>query len=225
MRRVARSARIVRAATIAAALTVGAGLTGCTVAVEGTPQAAPRPAVSTPQAAPEPPLPPGLGAELTPHAGVLQRWMADGWRPRPLLRQTDPETGVSAAMFGPARPERSDNGAPYFAANGAPAGIVTTFGAAPAPAGNRIDVEKAARQIASEFGGRLVSHERIVLDGVPAEDSVIDVRSPSGTPTRQLLRWIEFPDHNVLIQAIGDRSEASKMEQVRDIITSTIRVP
>ncbi|MHA6619551.1 hypothetical protein [Pseudonocardia sp. DLS-67] len=54
---------------------------------------------------------------------------------------------------------------------------------------------------------------------------MIDVRSPSGTPTRQLMRWIEFPDHNVLIQAIGDRSEASKMEQVRDIITSTIRVP
>ena len=42
---------------------------------------------------------------------------------------------------------------------------------------------------------------------------------------RQLMRWIELPDHNVLIQAIGNRSEASKMAQVRDIITSTIRVP
>jgi hypothetical protein len=84
----------------------------------------------------------------------------------------------------------------------------------------------APRSVAAEFDGQLVDHERVVvLDGRPAEDSVIDVRSPSGTPTRQLLRWIEFPDHVVLVQAIGDRADSAKLEQVRDIVTSTVRVP
>lgn len=245
MRRITRSARIVRAATVAVVLTVGAALSGCTVAVEGTPRPAAEPAQSVTDrpfpprgdsgaprsaaprsTAPVPPLPAGLGEDLTPHAGVLQRWVADGWFPVPLLRQTDPDTGVSAAMFGPSRPERSDNGSPYFSATGAPAGIITTFGAAPARAGNRVDGGEAARRIAAEFDGQLVDHEGVVvLDGRPAQDSVIDVRSPSGTPTRQLLRWIEFPDHVVLVQAIGDRADSAKLEQVRDIVTSTVRVP
>jgi hypothetical protein len=155
---------------------------------------------------------------------VLQRWVADGWFPVPLLRQTDPATGVSAAMFGPARTEDVGSDSPYFAADGAPGGITTSFGAA--PAANRVDSEEAAERIAAEYGGQVVSQEQVVvLDGRPAHDSVLDLRSPSGTETRQLIRWIELPDHVVLIQAIGNRAEAPKMEEVRDIITSTIRVP
>jgi hypothetical protein len=91
---------------------------------------------------------------------------------------------------------------------------------------NRVDSEEAAERIAAEYGGQVVSQEQVVvLDGRPAHDSVLDLRSPSGTETRQLIRWIELPDHVVLIQAIGNRAEAPKMEEVRDIITSTIRVP
>jgi hypothetical protein len=228
------AARITRAATlVAAAVAVGAALTGCTVAVDGTPHPDPQPvALSAPQPtydrAPRStgsPLPPGLGEDLGPHAEVLRRWMADGWLPMPLLRQTDPATGVSAAMFGPVRSERSDSGSAYFTATGAPARILTTFGVVSSRPGDRIDGREAAERTAAKFGGRLVDHGPIFVDGRFGDDSTIDVRSPSGAELRQLIRRIELPGHVILIQAIGDRSETAKLEQIRDIVTSTIEVP
>jgi hypothetical protein len=237
-----RSTLITRATTVAAAaLAVGAALTGCSVAVDGTPHAEPRPvAQSTPQTSqratfpprsdgyrtprsptPASPLPRGFGEDLIPHAAVLRTWMDDGWLPMPLLRQTDPDSGASAAMFGPAQTTSTDEGVPYFAAEGAPAGILTTFGAVASPSGNRLDGEETARRTAASFGGRLISNERLVVDGRAVVDSVIEVRSPNGNEMRQLIRRIDLPDHIVLIQSMGLRSDAQTVQEVQDIVTST----
>jgi hypothetical protein len=143
----------------------------------------------------------------------------------PLLRQTDSRTGASAAMFGPARTTVSDDGVPYFTAEGAPAGILTTFGSVPSQSSNRLDGEEHARRTAASFGGRLVSHERLLVDGRVAHDSVIDVRSPSGNEVRQLVRRVDLPDHIVLIQTIGPRFDVQTLEEVQDIVTSTLTVP
>jgi hypothetical protein len=236
--------RIARA--IVAATVLGAALTGCTVAIDGTPQPDPHPvARSTPQpsrpATPAPrsdeyrtprsivgtpPLPLNSGEPLAPHAAVLSRWVVDGWTPLPLLRQTDRATGTSAAMFGPAKTTTTSDGVPYFSANGAPAGILSTFGSVPSPAGRRTDAEEAARRTAAKFGGRLISHERLVVDGRPVHDSVMDVPSPTtGTEMRQLIRRIDLPEHFVLIQTLGPRSEERTMAEVHDIVTGTFSAP
>jgi hypothetical protein len=232
--------RIARA--IVAATVLGAALTGCAVAIDGTPQAQGHPvALSTPRTSPPatpaprsdesrtPPStagtpPPRSGEPLAPHAAVLARWVVRGWTPLPLLRATDPGSGVSAAMFGPAKTQTTDGGAPYFATRGAPAGILTTFGVLSTP-GNRVDGEEAARRSAANVGGQLVSSERSVVDGRTVHDSVIEVRSPEGTEMRQLIRSVELPDRVVLLQTIGARSEARTMDEAHDILTGTLRIP
>lgn len=228
--------RIARA--IVAATVLGATLTGCTVVVDGTPQgqgdavtpSAPRTSAPAPRSDEYriPPSttarPPRSSESLAPHAVVLARWVVDGWTPLPLVRTTDPGSGVSAAMFGPATPQTTDRGAPYFSSRGAPAGILTTFGVLSTP-GNPVDGEEAARRSAADVGGRLVSSERSVVDGRTVHDSVIEVRSPGGIEMRQLVRSVALPDRVVLLQTIGARSVSRTMDEAHDILTGTLRIP
>lgn len=228
--------RIARA--IVAASVLGAALTGCTVAIDGTPRgqgdpvalSAPRTSAPAPRADEyrAPPStaarPPRSDESLAPHAVVLARWVVDGWTPLPLVRVTDPDSGVSAAMFGPAKQQTTDRGAPYFSARGVPAGILTTFGVLSTP-GGPVDGEEAARRSASDVGGRLVSSERSVVDGRTVHDSVIEVRSAEGTEMRQLVRSVALPDRVVLLQTIGARSVSRTMDEAHDILTGTLRIP
>jgi len=227
--------RIARA--IVAATVLGAALSGCAVTIEGAPHANPV-ALSAPRtSAPATPAPrseeyrtppttsrtPSLsaGEPLAPHAPVLARWAIRGWRPLPLVRVTDPRSGVSAAMFGQAQTKTDDDGDPYFESKGAPAGILSTFSVVPTTR----DAEDAVRAHVAENGGRLVSSERSVVDGRAVHDAVIDIPTSDGSTVRQVARSVQLPGRVVLLQTIGGRSDAETVDEAHGIFTSTLRIP
>jgi hypothetical protein len=215
--------RIARA--LVAAVAAGAALAGCSVTVEGSPQAAPAPPSA---AAPGPtrPVPtqpnrPDL-SDLGGQAAVYAEWIANGWVPRPILPVTDPASGVSASLFGTARRhDVADDGRLYYSLD-APASIINQFSVFPIPAGYEPDAERAASVTASNRNGRVVSSRPVTVLGYRGLDVRIEFPDEQGRPGIELIRYVELPRHLVGIESTGLASDERVLGQVQQIVADKL---
>jgi hypothetical protein len=214
--------RIVRA--VAAAVLAGAALTGCSVAVTGTPHAAPAPAAPrAPAPTPTPTTPSlpsisGLGEE----ADVVADWMADGWIPRPILPVTDPASGVTAWQFGTSERRDAAGGGTLYRAVGAPAGIVGNLAVFPVPTGYEADAEIAATNTATANNGRVVSSRPTTVGGYPALDVRIEFTDPQGRTVVDLIRYVEMPEFLVGVESLGCSTDEEVLQQVQRIVADKL---
>lgn len=224
-----RAVRLGRA--VAAAVAVGAALAGCTVTVEGTPQALPHtaPQPVAPQSAPRNPAPapalPRIG-EAGGQVAVYAEWVAEGWIPRPVLPVTDPDSGVSAWMFGTAEasPDAGAGGVTYRSL-AAPASVVNWFGVFPVPVGYVADAEGGAQNSASAKNGRVVSMQPVTVSGHPGLDVRIEYQDERGRSLVDLIRYVELPQHLVGIESIGLSSDERVLQQVHAIMVDKLTIP
>jgi hypothetical protein len=216
--------RIVRA--VAAAVVAGAALTGCSVAVTGTPHAAPAPVAprtTTPAPIPAPTTPSlpsisGLGEE----ADVVADWMADGWIPRPILPVTDPASGVTAWMFGTSERRDAAGGGTLYRAVGAPASIVSNLAVFPVPTGYEADADIAATNTATANNGRVVDSRPTSVGGYPALDVRIEFTDPQGRTIVDLIRYVETPEFLVGVESLGYSTDEDVLQQVQRIVADKV---
>jgi hypothetical protein len=222
-RRAALIARLVVAVSVA-----GAALAGCTVTVEGIPQAAPQaaPAPATPAprtTAPTPTIPnlPTL-SDLDGDAAVYAEWVADGWIPQPILPVSDPDSGVSAWLFGTAERSNAADGGSLYQSLDAPGSVVNNFAVFRVPAGYVPDAERAAENTASSNGGRVVSTRPVTVQGYLGLDVRIEFTDKQGRPIVELIRYVELPQHLVGIESIGVASDERVLRQVQDVLVDKL---
>lgn len=224
-RRAARIAQVVVAAAVA-----GAALAGCTVTVEGVPQAQPRAAAPAPPApttvAPVPARPnqPALSG-LEEQAAVYAEWVADGWMPEPLLPVTDPYSGVSASLFGTAQRTEAVDGGVAFESLDAPASVVNWFAVFPVPDGYFADAGKAAEGTAASKNGRVVSSRPVTVAGYSGLDVRIEFTTDQGRPVVDLIRFVELPTNLVAVESAGLASDERVLEQVQQIMVDGLEFP
>jgi len=215
--------RIARAAV--AAVAAGAALAGCSVSVDGIPQAAPAPP-STAAPAPTRPTPtqPNRAplSDLGDQSAVYAEWVANGWNPRPILPVTDPGSGVSAWLFGTAqRHDLANDGRLYYSLD-APASIVNQFTVFPVPTGYEPDAEEAASATASNRGGRVVSTRPVTVLGYRGLDVRIEFPDEQGRPGVELIRYVELPRHLVGIESLGLAGDERVVQQVHEIVADKL---
>jgi hypothetical protein len=211
-----RFARAVAAASVAAA-----ALSGCTVTVGGAPQAQPQPAPS--RVVPAPTAPPA--AASVSEDAVYAEWLARGWTPQPILPVSDPDSGVSAWMFGAAERRDPAEGGIGYEALGAPASIVCWFGVLPIPAGYSADPERAAATTADARGGRVTASRRVTVSGHAGLDVRIELIGDGGAPVVDLIRYVELPHHLVAVESAGLASDERVLQQVHRIVVGELRIP
>jgi hypothetical protein len=219
-----RAVRIARA--VAAALAVGAAVAGCTVAVDGRATAhvdphAPGTALPVPDlSVPTAPTGPIGGAE------VYAEWIASGWSPQPMLPVSEPDSGVSAWMFGTAERRPDDaNGGVGFQSLVAPASVVSWFGVFPVPEGYVADALQGARGTATAKNGQVISSEPVAVRGHPGLDVRIEFRTAQGQDMVDLIRYVELPGHLAGIESVGLRSDERVLRQVHQIMVGGLTVP
>ncbi|MHA6624541.1 hypothetical protein ACU61A_03930 [Pseudonocardia sichuanensis] len=219
LRQGTRVTRFARAAAVV--LSAGAALTGCTVAVDGWATARPAP-VARPVPVPDTPGPVGSDGETALYA----EWVAGGWEPQPVLPVSDPDSGVSAWMFGtPApRPDTPD-GATAFQAIGAPASVVTWFGVFPVPEGYVADARQGALNTAATKNGRVTRIDAVTVAGHPGVDVRIEFRTAEGYDMIDLIRYVELPGHLAGIESIGVRGDERVLQQVQQVMVDKLSVP
>jgi hypothetical protein len=212
-----------RIARAAAAVAVGAALAGCSVTVEGTPQAAP---ASTAAPAPTRPVPsqPNRASvsDLGDQTAVYAEWVANGWVPRPILPVTDPGSGVSAWLIGTAQRHEGANGGRLYYSIDAPASVVNQFSVFPVPAGYEPDAERAASAIAANRNGRLVGSRPVTVLGHRGLDVRIEFSDEQGRPGVALIRLVELPRHLVGIESVGLASDERPLQQVQEIVAGKL---
>ena len=216
---------------VAAAVVVGAALAGCTVTVEGeagpdpVAPVAPLPPRTAPGAVPPAPALPTAGAPGS-EVAVYAEWVADGWIPQPVLPVTDPDSGVSAWMFGTAErsPDLGDGGIAYQSP-AAPASVLNWFGVFPVPAGYVADAEAGARNTASAKNGRVVSMQPVTVSGHPGLDVRIELLDERGRTVVDLIRYVELPQHLVGIESVGLSSDERVLQQVHAIMVDKLTIP
>jgi hypothetical protein len=216
-----RIARAVVAATVA-----GAALAGCTVTVEGTPQAQPRAASAPAPPSTVAPTLPNLPtvSDLDGEAAVYAEWVSNGWTPQPILPATDPDSGASAWLFGTAeRIDPADGGIAYQSID-APASVVNWFGVFPVPAGYTADAERGAANTASSKNGRVVSRRPVTVQGHPGLDVRIEFTDQQGRPIVDLIRYVELPRHLLAIESVGVASDERVLQQVQEIMVDKLRI-
>ncbi len=215
--------RIARATV--AAVAAGAALAGCSVTVEGTPQAAPAPP-STAAPAPTRPVPtqPNRASvsDLGDQAAVYAEWVANGWVPRPVLPVTDAGSGVSAWLFGTAQRHDGAGGGRLYYSLDAPASVVNQFSVFPVPAGYEPDAERAASAIATNRNGRVVSSRPVTVLGHRGLDVRIEFSDEQGRPGVELIRYVELPRHLVGIESLGLASDERALQQVQEIVAEKL---
>jgi hypothetical protein len=218
-----RIARAVVAVTIA-----GAALAGCTVTVEGIPQAQPRTATApAPPSTSAPALPTGSdrASDRDEEAAVYAEWVSDGWVPTPILPVMDPDSRTSAWLFGAAeRFDPADGGISYQSVD-APASVVNWFGVFPIPAGYVPDAARGAESTARAKNGRVVSAQPVMVAGHPGLDVRIEFTDPQGRPGVDLIRYVELPRHLVGIESLGMASDERVLQQVHDILVKRLDLP
>ena len=231
--------------TALAGATVGALatlLTGCslTTTIPGTAGAAPAPvswvAPSTAPAAPT--SGPTSGPAWSPRSVSPGPTTAVAppvtgrdttWRP-----VVDAGSGVSADLPGTARPERVPVPVPSegtsvpsvtYAATGGPAGVVARMTIIDTT-GYVFDADSAARGTAESSGGTLVSVRPVSAAGLPGTDFVIeDIPGSSGVPGVARIRYVELPDHLVVLETNGHAPDAAVVEQMQERLVASLRIP
>ncbi len=222
-RRTTTLARFARAAV--AAVAAGVALAGCSVTVEGAPQAAPAPP-SAAAPAPTRPVPtqPDRASlsDLGDQTAVYAEWVANGWVPRPILPVTDPGSGVSAWLFGTAhRHEGAGGGRLYYSLDG-PASVVNQFSVFPVPSGYEPDAERAASAIATNRNGRVAGSRPVTVLGHRGLDVRIEFSDEQGRPALALIRFVELPRHLVGIESVGLASDERALQQVQEIVAGKL---
>jgi hypothetical protein len=221
-----QSTRIARA--VVAVTVAGAALAGCTVTVEGIPQAQPR-AVTAPAppstSAPALPTRSDRDSDRDKEAAVYAEWVSDGWVPTPILPVMDPDSRTSAWLFGAAeRFDPPDGGISYQSLD-APASVVNWFGVFPIPAGYVPDATRGAESTARAKNGRVVSARPVTVTGYPGLDVRIEFTDPQGRPGVDLIRYVELPRHLVGIESLGMASDERVLQQVHDILVKRLDLP
>lgn len=216
--------RIVRA--VVAAAVAGTALAGCTVTVDGLPQAAPQTAPATPAPrttapAPTRPNPPAL-TDLGGDATVVAEWVADGWAPRPLVPVSEPGSGVSAWLFGTAARRDLGGGAVLYQSRDAPASVVNNFVVIPMAPGRPLDLEEAASINAEPYGGWVVGTRPVVVQGYPGLDARVEFIDPQGRPGVGLTRFVQLPRHLVAIESLGLSSDERVLQQVEQLLAGRL---
>ena len=211
----ASTARIARALVAATALAVT--VAGCTVAVDGAPHAGPRPSAGS-TATPSRPASSDSGSD------VYAEWLADGWTPTPVLPVTEPDSGVTAWMFGAAERRPAEGGVAYQA-NGAPASVTNWFGVFPIPAGYAADAEQAAANTARSKNGRLVSAVPVTVAGHRGLDARIEIFDEQDRLIVDLIRYVELPQHLVGVESIALAGDERVLQQVHAIVVGELALP
>jgi len=210
--------RVARAAAAAAA--VGAALAGCTVTVDGA-------ASALPVVEPAPPVAPTTAPSVVDgsEVAVYPEWVADGWVPRPVLPVTEPDSGVTAWMFGTAeqRPDTPDAGTAYQSLD-APASVVNWFAVFPIPEGYAPDAREGARNTTTTKNGQVISMDPVTVQGHPGLDVRIEFQTSHGQDMIDLIRYVELPGHLVGLESIGLRSDERVLQQVQQILADKLTV-
>jgi hypothetical protein len=213
-------------------------LTGCslTTTIPGTASAAPAPVswvapatapaapTSAPAWSPRSVSPGPTTAVTPPPTGRDTTW-------RPVV---DAGTGVTADLPGTARSERAPVPVPSegtsvpsvtYAATGGPAGVVARMTIIETT-GYVFDADAAARGTAESSGGTLVSVRPVSAAGLPGTDFVIeDIPDSSGVPGVARIRYVELPDHLVVLESNGHAQDAAVVQQVQERLVASLRIP
>ena len=234
--------RAARAVVVAAALT--ATLPGCAVEVAGTGapwQGAP-PAVfpveaPPPTTAPTAPASPGRAPRLTAPSGpvnsidpaVYAEWIASGWTPTSLQPAQDPDTLTSVQMFGPSlsAPTSGANGVSgvSFESAGAPASAGSAFTVVRFSTGYAPDAEATVTNTARRRDWRVAAQHRVSVSGHPGLDVRFERVDRNGRPIVNLSRYVELPQHLLVIETGGLAIDARIIGQVQEIVVPTLRLP
>lgn len=218
--------RTARAVVAAAALT--ATLPGCAVEIAGSaaPWQGPPPAVFPVDAPPPTPAPTAVNS-IDP--AVYAEWIAAGWTPTTLQRVQDPDTLTSVQMFGPPRstPTTGANGVSgvSFEALGAPASAGSAFTVVGFPAGYTPDAEATVRATTGRLDWRVAAQDPVTVSGRPGLDVRFEGVDQNGRPIVNLTRYLELPEHLLVIETGGLATDERVIGQVHEIVVSTLQLP
>jgi hypothetical protein len=231
--------RAARAVVVAAALT--ATLPGCAVEVAGTgapwhgapravfPVEAPPPttAPTAPRRAPRFTAPSALVNSINP--AVYAEWIASGWTPTSLQPAQDPDTLTSVEMFGPSlsAPTSGANGVSgvSFESAGAPASAGSAFTVVRFSTGYAPDAEATVTNTARRLDWRVAAQRQVSVSGHPGLDVRFEGVDRNGRPIVNLSRYVELPQHLLVIETGGLATDARIIGQVQEIIVPTLRLP
>jgi hypothetical protein len=152
-----------------------------------------------------------------------------GWTP-----VTDPGTGVSVYLPGPAQPDTETVVGPGAEAEGTvysalePSGRVeAVLHVSPLSRDERAAPQGVAEQTAHFVLGELAESRQLVVERHPAVDARIDGWSRqggSGTGTL-ILRIIDTPAYEVIVEANSDIADATLAQQVFEQVNASLRIP
>lgn len=147
---------------------------------------------------------------------------------------TDAVTGVRAELPGPVTQETEtvlppaveEVGVAYHALE--PSGRVeAVLHIAPVPTEQRLDPQEVAETTAHLVVGELTGSQPLVVEGYPAVDARITGwhrAGGSGSGTL-LLRIIDTPGFEVIVEANGDSTDEALIQQIFDQVCASLRIP
>lgn len=204
---------------------VTVGVTGCSLPVPGAALPVPLlpgPSVSVPALpAPSVPVFPAPAPAFSPSPLVAPGSTAGsgsigsttdsaGWE-----RVTDPQTGDSTVLPGPATSRTHDDGHRVYSAVRPPAGLTTAMMEI-APVSGPVDLARFEAGTASSMGGRLVGSEQGQVQDRPALAARYELTVAGGRPAVAMIQYVQRPGYVLALAVVAPAGSG-------DAATRTIR--
>ncbi len=188
----------------------------------------PEPEALSPEPEALSPEPEALSSE--PEAAIYREWVGRGWTPVPWLPVTDPDSGVTAYLLGPAsREDRLTDpqqvSLALYRSTAGPLSVNSGLSVARRPTGADLGpggLHYLLQQFAQGFRGSAGPAEQLTVQGRPALAARVD--SDTGPLSGRVL-IVDAPQHVVILFTVGPAAEDRTVGQAHDLTVRLLELP